>query len=56
MIVKLEVAKLVGERCMLQCKLNDVIMPVLMDTGAQVSIIEKGNLEGKFPNIKMKSL
>ena len=38
---KPKVAKLVGEKCMLQCRLADIVMPVLMDTGAQVSIIEK---------------
>ena len=51
---KPKVAKLVGEKCMLQCRLNDIMMPVLMDTGAQVSIIEKRVLEERFPDNKIK--
>ena len=53
---KPEVVKLVEERCMLQYGLNDVIMLVLIDTGAQLSIIEKIVLEGSFTDIKIKSV
>ena len=41
---------------MLQYGLNDVIMLVLIDTGAQLSIIEKIVLEGSFTDIKIKSV
>ena len=51
---KPKVAKLVGEKCMLQCWLNDIVMPVLMDTGAQVFIIEKRFLEKRLPDNKIK--
>ena len=51
---KPKVAKLVGKKCMLQCRLNDIVMPVLMDTGAQVSIIEKIVLEERFLDNKVK--
>ena len=51
---KPKVAKLVGEKCLFQCRLNDVVMPVLMDTGVQVSIIEKKVLEERFPDNKIK--
>ena len=51
---KPKVAKLVGEKCMLQCRLNNIVMPVLLDTGAQVSIFEKRVLEERFPDNKIK--
>ena len=39
---------------MLQCRLNDIMMPVLMGTGTQVSIIEKRVLEEGFSDNKLK--
>ena len=50
-----KVAKLVGEKCMLQCRLNDAMILVLVDMGAQVSIIGKRVLKEKFPDINIKS-
>ena len=38
---KPKVAKLVGDKCFLQCVINNTNIPVLMDKGAQVSIIEQ---------------
>ena len=38
---KPKVAKLVGEKCMLQCRLNNIVMPVLLDTGAQVPYLRR---------------
>ena len=49
-----KVAKLVGEKCMLMCRLNDIVIPVLIDKGTQVSTIEKRVLEERFPDNKMK--
>ena len=49
-----KVAKLVGEKCMLMSRLNDIVIPVLIDKGAQVSTIEKRVLEERFPDNKMK--
>ena len=51
-----KVAKLVGEKCMLQCRLNDAMILVLVDMGAQVSIIRKRVLKEKFPDINFKSI
>ena len=48
-----KVAKLVGEKCMLQCSLNDAM---IVDMGAQVSIIGKRVLKEKFPDINFKSI
>ena len=53
---KPEVAKLVGEKSMLQCRSKGIVMPVLMDTGLQVSIMEKRVLEERFPDNKIKSV
>ena len=39
---------------MLQCRLNDIMMPVLMGTGTQVSIIEKRVLEEGLSDNKLK--
>ena len=36
---KEKAAKLIGNRCIILCKLNEVEIPTLLDTGAQVSII-----------------
>ena len=36
---KARVAKLIGSKCIVLCKLNGVETPVLFNTGAQVSII-----------------
>lgn len=47
--------KLVGESWRLQYKLNNVMMPGLMDMGAQVFIIERRVFEERFPNTKIKS-
>ena len=47
-------AKLAGQKCMLYCRLNDNVMPLLMDTGAQVSIIEKKVLQERFLDNKIK--
>ena len=33
-----KLSKLVGRKCLIKCKMNDVELPVLFDTGAQVSI------------------
>lgn len=51
---KPKVAKLVGRKCMLQCRLNNIVMLVLLDTGAQVSIFEKRVLEERFRDNKIK--
>ena len=42
---KTKVAKLIGKKCIVLCKLNGVETPVLLDTGAQVSIISLQELK-----------
>eukprot|EP00794_Sanderia_malayensis_P003899 gene3899-4443_t len=51
---KAKVAKLIGNKCIIFCRLNGVETPVLLDTGAQVSIISlqqvKSQLKGTTVN------
>ena len=51
-----EIAKLVGEKCIATCKLNQQPADVLLDTGAQVSIINKAYLQNKFPNLLIQHM
>ena len=46
------VASLVGERCFLNCYLNDHPSILLLDSGAQVSIINIEEFAKNFPNVK----
>ena len=52
---KEKAAKLIGNKCIILCKLNGVEIPALLDTGAQVSIIclqhVKKYLEGTPVNL-----
>ena len=50
------VAKLIGKRCMLTCYLNGVQTNTLLDTGAQVTILEKSWQKKHLPNAKIQSL
>lgn len=50
------VAKLIGKRCMLTCHLNGVQTDMLLDSGAQVTILEKSWLERHLPDAKIQSL
>ena len=38
---KAKIAKIVGEKCLMQCELSGVPTSVLLDTGAQVSIVSE---------------
>ena len=51
-----KVAKLVGKRCTVFCKMNGKTVEVLWDTGAQVSITSKDWLENNFPDLQVKSI
>lgn len=50
------VAKLIGGRCMLSCHLNGVSVQMLLDSGAQVSMVGKSWLEQTLPNVKIQPL
>ena len=52
---KAKMAKIVGEKCVMQCELSGVPPSVWLDTGAQVSIVEKYLLEN-FINAEIKAV
>lgn len=50
------VAKLIGKRCMLTCYLDGVKTDLLLDSGAQVTILGKDWLEKNLPDVNVQSL
>lgn len=53
---KKRVAQLIGRRCLLSCLINGAHTEMLLDTGAQVSVIGKEWLEKELPDVKIKSI
>lgn len=53
---KKRVAQLIGRKCLLSCLVNGAYTEMLLDTGAQVSVIGKEWLEKKLPNVKIQSI
>ena len=53
---KARVAKLIGSKCTVLCKLNGVETPVLLDTGAQVSIISLQELNEHLKETKINKI
>ena len=50
------VARLVGKRCLLNCYLNDQPSTLLLDSGAQVSIINIEEFAKNFPDVKIQHI
>ena len=50
------IAKLVGKRYNINCKLDGILIEALWDTGAQVSIISEQFLRCHFPSAKLKNI
>ena len=50
------VAKLGGRKCSVQCYLNDKLMEVLWDTGAQVSLISEDVLKSHLPSVQVRDI
>ena len=50
------VASLIGERCLLNCYLNDQPSTLLLDSGAQVSIINIEEFVKNFPDVKIQHI
>ena len=48
-----KIAKLIGRKCTMFCKLNGVERQVLLDTGAQVSIMSERDLTSRFGDIEV---
>ena len=53
---QLKVSKLVGRKCLMNCKLNGVELTALFDTGAQVSIISLKQLRNHFPLVEIQDI
>lgn len=51
-----KLVKLVGEKCVLNCFLNELKEEILWDTGAQVSILSAQWLQNHFPTAPVKSV
>ena len=51
-----KMAKIVGEKCFMQCKLNGVPTGALLDTGAQVSIISEKYFLENFINLEIRAI
>uniref|UniRef100_A0A8C6LSZ5 Gypsy retrotransposon integrase-like protein 1 n=2 Tax=Nothobranchius TaxID=28779 RepID=A0A8C6LSZ5_NOTFU len=50
------VAQLIGGRCMVTCYLDGVKLQMLLDSGAQVSIVEKSWVQKALPNVTIRPL
>ena len=50
------VTGLVGERCTVRCIVNNKPSKLLLDTGAQVSIINKHKLGSNFPDVPIQDI
>ena len=48
-----QVVQLIGEKCQMACKMNDVVIQVLLGTGAQVSLLSHKWLESNLPRAKI---
>ena len=53
---QVKVSKLVGRKCLINCKLNGVELTALFDTGAQVSIISLKQLRNHFPLVEIQDI
>lgn len=53
---KKQAAQLIGRKCMLSCWLNGVLTEMLLDTGAQVSMVGKTWVEKFLPNVPIKPI
>ena len=51
-----KLSKLVGRKCLIKCRMNGVELPVLFDTGAQVSIVSSRKLKQQFPQIEIRDI
>ena len=50
------IVKLVGNRCTINCFLNERPFEALWDTGAQVSIVSRDFMKRNFPHVNLRSI
>lgn len=53
---KVKAAQLIGSRCMVTCLVNGVRVQMLLDTGAQVSIVSRAWVERALPSVEIQPL
>ena len=53
---QVKVSKLVGRKCLINCKLNGVELTALFNTGAQVSVISLKQLRNHFPLVETQDI
>ena len=51
-----KLVNLVGEKCLISCKVNSVKCKALWDTGAQVSMVSKDWLNRNMPDLKLQKV
>ena len=51
-----KIAKLIGHKCTMLCRINGVEIKVLLDTGAQVSIISYQDVNNNFPDVQIRQI
>ena len=51
-----KVTSLVGESCLIDCQLNGQVTSLLLDTGAQMSVIDMEDLKNYHLNTVVRSL
>lgn len=50
------VAQLIGKRCMVSCAINGVPLQMLLDSGAQVTMVGRAWIEEALPSVKIQPL
>ena len=50
------VAQLIGGRCMVTCHLDGVTLQMLLDSGAQVTMVDRSWVEKALPNVRIQPL
>ena len=53
---KNKVAELIGDKWLIQCRLNKREAPVLLNTGAQVSIVSEDYMQQNHPDAEIKHI
>ena len=54
--VQTKLVNVVGEKCTVRCRLDDVDTECLYDTGAHVSLMSEGWLQSHFPKRKLRNV
>lgn len=53
---KKRIAQLIGKRCFVSCNINNVPIEMLLDSGAQVTMVSKSWIDKALPHVTIQSL